>query len=38
MESWLMNNGIKMVVKILLIVIMPTFAKTGGVVMKCYEG
>ena len=34
-----MNNGMKMTVKILLIVMMPTFAKMGdGVIVKCYEG
>ena len=34
-----MNNRIKMTVKILLIVMMPTFAEMGGgVIIKYYEG
>ena len=33
-----MNNRIKMTVKILLQVMMPTFAEMGGVIIKCYEG
>ena len=34
-----MNNGMKMIVRILLIVMTPTFCSNGGVVIiNCYEG
>ena len=34
-----MNNGIKMTVKILVVVMLPKFTKIGwGVIIECYEG
>ena len=33
-----MNNGMKMKVKILLIVMMAKFKMGGGVIIECYEG
>ena len=32
-----MNNGMKIAVKILLIVMMPTFCRNGGVIFNWYE-
>ena len=31
-----MNNGMKIAMKILLIVMMPTFCRNGGVIFKWY--